>query len=379
MDNPATVALAKCSSYTVGLEAAVRGLLAPLGGIAAFVKPGQKVLLKPNLLTARTPEQAVTTHPEVVRVLIRLVRERGAIPCVADSPNNVVKLPRVWEKTGFAAMCAEEDVPLLNLERAGSTRFTVNGLTFSVAQPVLDADAVINVPKVKTHVLTTLTGAVKNLYGTIPGFQKTALHKDNPTVEAFGRLLAALYSKVRPVLSVADGIVGMQGDGPSAGQPVALGLLAASGDSVALDSTLCRILRIDPRSVPYFPPLREAGLGETDPVRIRVVGSSVEELTPPVFRVPGTLLSRLIPGRLVRWLGPWIWYRPEFSERCVSCGLCVQACPCTALSLIAGSRPSLNPDRCIGCCCCHEVCPEQAVRMRQSPLITFLRAGKGPS
>lgn len=378
MSARAKVAIVKCSTYSAGLQEAIDSLLAELGGTGVFVKPGQSVLIKPNLLASRTPDQAVTTHPEVVRALIRAFRGHGAEPCVGDSPNNVVKIEKVWERTGFSALCREEGVSLVNFEKAGSTRFTVDGVSFTVAQPVLDADVLVNVPKVKTHVLTIFTGAVKNLYGTVPGFQKTSLHKSYPTPRDFGRLLAALYSKVKPQLSIADGVVGLEGNGPSAGDPVELGFLAGSEDSVALDIALCRLLRIDLRAVPYFRELRKARLGETDWNNIEMTGTPIEDVAPAEFRTPSTLLGRLIPGWLMRRLKRYLWIRPEFLDHCVACGLCVKACPVGALSLEGRERPLLAGKKCIECCCCHEACPEKAVRMTQSPLFNAIRRGRLP-
>ena len=215
MTGQARVALTRCASYSVGVQEAVEQLFALLGGLDAFVKPGQSVLIKPNLLSAREPVEAVTTHPEVVRALIRIVKKHGAEPSVADSSSNVIKIEDLWTRTGFRAVCVEEKVPLLNLEKAGSVACSVNGFSFTIAKPVTEADVVINVPKVKTHVLTIFTGAVKNMYGAVPGFQKASLHKSYPTPREFGDLMAAIYSRAKPHLSIADGIIGMEGDGPS--------------------------------------------------------------------------------------------------------------------------------------------------------------------
>ena len=373
----ATVALTKCSDYGA-VSAALEKVLAPLGGIGAFVKRGQSVLIKPNLLTARKPEEAVTTHPDVVRALIGMIRNQGAEPSVGDSPSNVTRLEEVWARTGFRALCDKEQVPLLNLEKAGSVPFTVNGFSFSIAQPVLKADVVINVPKVKSHVLTIFTGAVKNMYGSVPGFQKATLHKLYPTPPQFGNLIAAIYSKAKPDLSIADGIICMEGDGPSGGSPVKLGFLAASADAVALDRTLCDLLKIDIRHVPYFKGLRDLGAGETDPTQMEIVGDTLAAITPESFRVPGTARGRMIPGWLVMMMGPLVWIRPGFTDQCVSCGLCVKSCPAQALTLIAKQKPTLDGSKCIGCCCCHEICPAKAILMLQSPLLNFIRRGRLP-
>ena len=370
------VALARAPAYGPGLQRTISQLLGEIGGMEYFVKPGNKVFIKPNLLTDRTPEEAVTTHPEIVRALVRLIRKAGGEPVVGDSPANVVKIERVWDRTGFRALCEEEDVPLLNLEKEGSVEFSENGVTFSISKPVMEADVILNVPKVKTHVLTVLTAGVKNMYGTIPGFQKSILHKLHARPADFGKLLATIYSKVPPALTVADAITGMEGDGPSNGKAIHLGFLAASADPVALDLTLCRILGIAYRSVPYLRLLSNGGGVENN--RIEVVGEALENVTPATFRVPSTIIAHLIPQPLVRLIEPYLWIRPAVSDACVFCERCVKACPMRALSQEKGEKPMLDPGLCIGCCCCHEVCPEDAIAMTQSPLLNFVRRGKIP-
>ncbi len=373
------VAVAVCADYRAAdLQKAFADVIAGLGGLNDLVRSGQRVLLKPNLISDKPPERAITTHPEVVRVLIRWLKTRGALPMVADSACSAIKIESVWEKTGFRALCDEESVPLINLEQAGSVQMRAEGAVFSIARPILDADLLINVPKLKTHVLTALTNAVKNMYGTLPGFQKTILHKQYPTPRRFSRFLAALYARVRPAFTLCDAVVAMHGNGPTGGEPIALGFLAGATDGVALDAALCRLLQISLRKVPYLEILRKAGVGLTDANDIELVGQ-IPEL-PASFRVPHSALFNLIPAWLARCLSPLLWIRPAFTARCARCGLCVKACPVRALRLDAGGgAPILNPALCIGCCCCHEVCPEKAVVMTQSPLLNLRKHGRLPS
>jgi uncharacterized protein (DUF362 family)/NAD-dependent dihydropyrimidine dehydrogenase PreA subunit len=365
------VILAHCPDYDA-VAGVMPRLLAELGGMQGFVKPGQSVLLKPNLLTDARPEEAITTHPAVVRALIRLVRAEGGRPWVADSPANVADLQRVWDRTGIQAVCREEDVPLINLEAAGSERFDEHGITFTIAKPVLEADVIITLPKVKTHVLTGFTGAVKNLYGVVPGLQKTSLHKRYPRISDFSKMLVAVFRKVRPALAVADGVVGMEGNGPSAGRPVQLGVLGASSDPVALDAVMCRTLGLSVRTVLHLQDAHAAGLGEIDDARIDVEGDGRLALEPRPYQLPGTVPTHLIPEWAAGLVRPLIWHRPFFTGRCVSCGKCVKACPVEALKMERGQRPILTPALCIACCCCHEICPVHAIEMKASPLIWLI-------
>jgi len=376
MSDNATVALVRCSAYTSGVETAVERLLAHLGGMKAFVSKGQKVLIKPNLLTDRAPAQAVTTHPEVLRAIIRLVRKAGGQPMVGDSPASVTKLETVWEKTGMKTLCEEEETPLLNLEKGGSRTFEIDGLSVNISRPVLEADVVINVPKVKTHVLTTLTGAVKNMYGAVPGYHKTHLHKMRPNPVNFGRLVAGIYDCVTPALSIADGIVGMEGSGPSGGAHIALGFLAASPDAYALDVTLCRILGIRMAVVPTLQAYVKSH-ATAKGTGITLAGATVKDVSPGSFSAPHSL-ARLIPAWLAKPLAKLVWIRPSFTDRCVFCGRCVEACPASALTSQKDERPVLNPRACIECCCCHEICPETAIEMTPSPFLRIVRRGKQP-
>jgi len=312
----------------------------------------------------------VTTHPELVRALIRLVREAGASPVVADSPAGALRVAGVWEKTGFRALCETEQTPLLNLEQAPVETFTCDGIRYAIARPVLEADLVINVPKVKTHSLTLFTGAMKNLYGTLPGFQKANLHTAFPTPADMGRLLAAIVDRVRPALSVADGVIGMEGNGPSGGDPVALGFIAASRDPVALDAALCERIGIPPERVPGFRPFPASRWRP-----VVALGDPPDPQARPVRR-PATWPYLLIPRRLARALRPLIWVRPAIDPAvCIHCGRCVAACPTSALAADPGRVPRLAGRRCIGCCCCHELCPVKAIHMTESPLMQIATHG----
>ncbi len=372
-----TVYLTQCRDYGASLDTAISAGLSAFGGISSLIRKGQKVLIKPNMLTDRSPEEAVTTHPEVVRCLIRKVREAGATPIIADSPSNAVKLERVWEKTGFRRLCDEENIALLNLELAGSTQVDMNGMSFNISKTVLEADFIINVPKVKTHVLTSMTAAVKNMYGTVPGFMKTNLHKSYPTSKEFGKLIATIYEKTKPGLNVADGIYAMEGNGPSGGTRVDLGIIAVSTDAIAMDIVLCRAMGIEPASVTYLKHLCQPSLSTVEQ-QIEVIPNSWQTLGIRPVRQPSTNVLNLIPGWFARLVRPLIWIRPAIDNKCVKCYQCIKACPAKALIRQNDNKPLLVPDNCIGCCCCHEVCPAKAIEMVHSPLVRMLTGKRKP-
>lgn len=370
---PVTVAFRPCPDYDASLPQALDELLGDLGGWERLVPPGTTVLVKPNLLTDRTPELAVTTHPVLVRAVVLRLQRCGARILVGDSPASAVQLARVWERTGIQAVCQELGVPLVSFEQRGSRRIVSGGQAFNVAVDALDVQLIVNLPKVKTHGLTTLTAAVKNLYGVLPGYQKTQRHKEHAHPADFGRYVRALLDTLPAMLSIADGVVGMEGEGPSNGTPVRLGFLAASMNPVSLDLALCQALRIPPRRVPYLVDDLAAGRGSN----FTWVGTSLAELALPPFKLPPPSPTRFLPRFLVKLVSPYVWVRPSFNANCIRCSRCVNACPVKALQLGDTPTPVLDGALCIGCCCCHEVCPAKAIRMRQSPLLRLVGAFKG--
>ena len=364
--------IVRCDDYADALAPAFARLVAESSLLAPQAVAGRRVLVKPNLLTDRTPDQAVTTHPELLRLAIRHLKASGAEVAVGDSPASAANIRAVLERTGVGAVCKEEGVPFVSFERDGIRSCSADGFEFTIAGPVADADLVVSLPKVKSHSLTKLTAAVKNLYGAVPGYGKTTLHRLHPKPNDFGRLVRAIWSVLPPTVSIADAIVGMEGQGPANGRPVRLGFLAASQDPFALDIALCGILHIRPDSVPYLSGMAGAHAPE-------LAGDSVEVES---FEVPvGSHLLNLVPSGLMRVAARILWVRPKIdTSLCVGCGRCVAACPVTALSRPSARDsgvPALKHRSCVGCACCHEVCPKGAIRMTQSPALRLVHAFHG--
>jgi uncharacterized protein (DUF362 family)/Pyruvate/2-oxoacid:ferredoxin oxidoreductase delta subunit len=367
----ATVAVVACGSYERSeVESAVRRAVELVGGVGRFVRQGERILLKPNLLSAKAPERAITTHPEVARAMIGLVRDAGATPEMGDSPGGAIRgVERVWRNTGFLDLSEEAGVPLRSFEASGSEERSGARRAYMIAKPVLEADGVINLPKMKTHVLTLYTGAIKNMYGVVPGFMKGRLHSVAPRPVPFSRLLVDIFSLVPPRLSVMDAVVAMEGDGPSGGSPRHVGAILASADAVALDAVASGMMGYRERQVPTVRLAEDAGLGVAGLDAIDVVGDDPRALAPEGFRLPRTGALNYVPDILVTVLRPFMWVHPEMSPergcRGPACGLCVRSCPVTAIRMVDGI-PRVDYDVCVECLCCHEVCPHDAVEVKLS-------------
>ncbi len=354
------VSIVACDTYKLdAVRQAVTAVLAPLGGIERFVRPGMRVLLKPNLLRSADLERAITTHPAVVQAVTELVQGAGGTVLIGDSPGGAVKrVPPVWRKSGMTQVTECTGATLVPFDGVEWKR--VNGHDYFVAHPVFEADLVINLPKLKTHMLTLYTGAVKNMFGVIPGTRKREVHLRAPGVQDFGQALVDILGLVRPGLTLLDGVLGQEGSGPGmAGTPHRYRCLAASTDPVALDAVITQAMGYRKGHVLYLAQAEARGLGLSDPDVVQVVGDrralDFGALDLPkagwYFRVPSWISSPV--GRAVR-------VRPQVEpSACIGCGQCVEVCPAQVIT--AGKPPLFDLDRCIGCFCCAEICPQGTI------------------
>ena len=361
---PATVSIVRCETYHE--EEVLRGLrrsIDLLGGIETFVKRGDRVLLKPNLLYGKAPEKAVTTHPSVVRGMIKIVREAGGVPLIGDSPG-MESLGRAAEKAGIKRVADETGCPLVEFDRpiVPSERRGRRFKQLEVDRSVLEADVIINLPKWKTHGQVLLTLGVKNLFGCIPGPRKALWHlKAGQDQKLFARMLIDVYLTVRPALTILDGIVGMDGNGPGSGRPFPLGLLLGARDPLHLDQIVCDLLGIRRELLPTNRVAFESGIGMNE---IEVVGENVEEVKISGFQLPPLSdLGWSLPGFLKRALRKALTGRPVIDEEvCKICGRCEEICPPKALT--QEGHLALDEQKCIRCFCCQEICPEGAISIK---------------
>jgi uncharacterized protein (DUF362 family)/Pyruvate/2-oxoacid:ferredoxin oxidoreductase delta subunit len=370
----AVIALKECRSYdSPGIERAVESALSGALGDDTGPIRGKRVLIKPNLLAAREPARGVTTHPAVVGGVIDFFRAHGAEVAVGDSPAGAVRgVKRVWENTGMLDLCEARRVPLVNFEASGCATRRVDGRDYPIAGALSDYDLVASVPKLKGHVLTLITAAIKNVFGCVPGFQKSALHLEHPRPGAMSRVLVDVFSIVRPWVTLVDAVEAMEGDGPSSGSLRNLNFIAASRDCVALDACLSRIVGVDPEQVPTTREALRRRLGEASAESMVFPLLRPEDLAVDDFRVPGNWKYKLIPGVAAALLRRLVWVLPAIDAgKCTGCGDCVRVCAAGAMSLEHG-RAVVKESLCVSCLCCHEACPHFAVGTRMSRLARLL-------
>ncbi|HUT34809.1 MAG TPA: DUF362 domain-containing protein [Planctomycetota bacterium] len=371
------VAIVRCEDYEPNrVQDAVRKALDLIGGLGRVVQPGQRVLLKPNLLRAAPPERAVTTHPTIIRAAVAAVREAGAEAWVGDSPGGVQWniTDRVLEETQVGPAARDAGAEIKDFDAGGTDAVecpeAVILKRFALARAVREADVVVSLAKLKTHCQTLYSGAVKNLLGCLPGGGKIRVHQLAPKARQLWAAFLDIYAVVRPRLALIDGILAMEGEGPSHGKVRHLGLLIASEDSVAADAVACHVIGCRARAVPLLKQAEERGLGVGDLRKIEVVGVPLEEAVVRDFVRPSNFAFEMIPGFLMKLIGRGVSVRPEIvQELCKRCGLCQRSCPADAIERRDGLV--IDPAKCVRCFCCHELCPHDAIALKRS---WFIRA-----
>lgn len=285
-----TVSLLSTRSYDHdSLEIAIEQLLSPLGGVTAIVKPGDRVLLKPNLLTGARPTKECVTRPELICCVAEMVQAAGGKPFLGDSPA-FGSAKGVALANGLAEMAAAINLPIVEFH---GQRYATGGELdhLRLSKEAMGADVVINLPKVKSHVQLTLTMGVKNLFGCVPGKMKAWWHMEaGKDVNKFANMLIETAQAIAPQLTIVDGIIGHEGNGPSGGEPRDLGVLGASTDIFALDRAIAEILSIDPQQIPTLAAAIRLGLCSENISDIEIVGASIDQLRINDWQLPTEMI-----------------------------------------------------------------------------------------
>jgi len=322
-----------------------------------------KIVLKPNLLMPIHPDCAVTTHPIFIEAIGRIFKRKGLDVYIADNPsifNTDTSLDRVYKETQIEDVARRNGFTLLY----PSSSYSLEGIPLSVWSRDF---TIINLPKFKTHNITTITCAVKNLYGCISGAYKSRLHKLYPKTKDLATVLLKLYRVIKPALNIVDGIVSLEGEGPATGgSPRHTGFVAIGDDALCVDYVVSGIIGLPKDKNPVLS-FAEAK-GDFYPDDIDVISSGIS-LAVKDFKLPSGFFVNNIPGFIIRILSPFIRIYPKVNKNvCTGCGDCKKICPSSAIS-IKESRSSINYSRCISCMCCSEVCRFKAIEIKESLLL----------
>ena len=385
MPNKAIVGIGISADYdSTSVEAAVRNSLEPFGGMGAFVKPGQKVLLKVNLVAPSSPPLAVTTHPEVLRAVIRLVKEAGGIAFVGDGPG-VGDTETAARVSGLTEVIDAEGASLLPFNDVAIYENLDNTIIKKLALTahLKNMDVLITLPKLKTHCQMAFTGALKNQFGLIPGAAKGQFHFRFQNRASLADLMIDINRTAHTALAIMDGIVGMEGPGPSGGTPRQIGAIISGPDLAAVDTVACDIIGLSPEEVPVSIAARRANYGATRLQDIEVFGASLEQLRIPDFKLvkaPANIMQIVpLPKFMLRWLRAQMAPKPHIKpETCIKCRRCEKGCPVSppAITPLAPPKKQVNDKTCIRCYCCHEFCPVKAIELKKSTLAKLIDLNK---
>lgn len=348
------------------------------------INENTKIILKPNLLAKHIPEHAVTTHPEILRGAIKACLSRGAKReniLVLDSAGGIYnpgQMKSLYQVCGLTKVCNEEGVALYTL--CQSTTIDIDGQVakqFDIINPVLQADYIINLPKMKTHVMTGMSAACKNMFGIIPGLKKSEWHMRFPDKERFGHMIVDLLEAIPPNIAIVDGILAMEGDGPAGGNPRNVGIVMASENMFQLDLAIASMMNLNAMRVPYLKAANSRNLCSESFDKKDIVGD--ETLLEPIsnWKLPesytgknnaNTDFAAFVPSfirPIVKKIEHTIAPHPVIDKkRCIGCGKCKEICSKDAI-IIKDKKAKIIRKQCIHCFCCHEVCPVKAIEVKK--------------
>jgi len=336
----------------------LNSLLKPLGGLENFVNKGENVLIKTNLLNATEPEKVVVTSPKIIGSVAKEVMRIGAKPIIGDSPSGPFtkrRLKKVYEKSGLIDLSNDLGIEL-NYDTSSKKIDIPDAVKLKktkISNFIFKSDKIISIPKLKTHSYMIMSLALKIMYGAIPGLTKARYHSKYIRRKDFSDMLLDVLSVTTPNLVIMDGIIAMQGEGPTNGTPVELGLILASDDSVAIDISVCRILGIEPTGIPV---LKQSKIRKLFPEKINYPLLKPDDIKHKDFVLPSSA-GYLITGEKKPEK------KPVVNNNCTACKECVMICPRKAIE-IKEDKADVDYKKCIRCFCCHEVCTFNAINLK---------------
>ena len=381
------VSIVKLEEYDFGSATeALKNALSPFGGLD-FVKPGMKVVIKANLVSAMKPSEGATTHPVLLCALVSMLKEKGASVIIGDSPGglyNSAFLSRIYNVTGMHE--TEKYGAELNRDFSQKNAVFPEGKVlrnFSYTGYLDEADVIINFCKLKSHGMMGMSCGAKNMFGAVPGVTKPEYHFRFPKYEDFADMIVDLDEYFHPVLTIADAVVGMEGNGPTAGTPRKIGCILAGKSPHTLDFVAAELLGFSKEELPILMAAHRRGLIPDSVSEIPVYGSLEEvkltdfqrvvERSSLEFSGKGNSKLRAFSSSLLKIL---LRTRPEpKKEKCVGCGICAGICPAKAIKIV-NKKIRIDRKKCIRCFCCQEFCPKSAIVVHRTAVARLLDSGK---
>lgn len=360
------VAVVRCKTYDVeAVKPALEEAVNAVNGLD-FVMPGMKIIIKPNLVSFKKPDAAATTHPALLEALVEMLLARGADVTIGDSPGGPHSLPllnRVYAATGMERV--EKLGAKLNRNMNEKTVDFPEGKilkNFTYTEYLDEADAIIDFCKLKSHGMLGMSAAVKNLFGTIPGLKKPEVHYKFQNDAEFADMLVDINEYFKPRLAICDAVVGMEGNGPTAGTPRQIGAIIASKSTYYADVVGAELIGMNIDGLPTLQAAYERGFAPASSKNLRVYGD-IRALTVDDFKAPPVRgLSFMRKGNVLHFISKAaLEHKPTLKKRlCVGCGECARMCPAKAIKM-KNKKPHINREKCIRCFCCQEFCPRAAM------------------
>lgn len=360
------VAVVRCKTYDVeAVKPALEEAVNAVNGLD-FVKSGMKIIIKPNLVSFKKPDAAATTHPALLEALVEMLLARGADVTIGDSPGGPHSLPllnRVYTATGMDRL--EKLGAKLNRNMNEKNVDFPEGKVlknFTYTEYLDEADAIIDFCKLKSHGMLGMSAAVKNLFGTIPGLKKPEVHYKFQNDAEFADMLVDLNEYFKPRLAICDAVVGMEGNGPTAGTPRQIGAIITSKSTYYADVVGAELIGMNIDGLPTLQAAYERGFAPASSKNLRVYGD-IRALTVDDFKAPPVRgLSFMRKGNVLHFISKaTLEHKPTLKKRlCVGCGECARMCPAKAIEM-KNKKTHINREKCIRCFCCQEFCPRAAM------------------
>ncbi|ABR56467.1 protein of unknown function DUF362 [Methanococcus aeolicus Nankai-3] len=338
------------------------------------LKEYNKILIKPNVLGPYPPERNATTHPLflewVILYLLNNEVDKNKI-IVGDSSGYNTK--NSFEVSRIKEICEKHNIKWLPFEGDETVEIEVMGNELHLPKSLVDSDLIINLPKLKTHILMKYTGAVKNLYGCIPGGMKPKLHGIYSKENDFAKFVGELHNvitKNKKTISIMDGINGMEGNGPSNGKSINSKIVIASNSAIAVDILASQYMGYNENDIITNNILKNGAklnilcVDNNDNDSNNDNPIDINEIPKMKFKKPDTyFMMSILPPKVIKLIFSIMVQKPKIHKRrCRKCKICEMVCPVNAITI---SNFKVDAKKCINCYCCHEMCGFDAIILKR--------------